>query len=258
MVIIVLDNPPAQVKGSEGDELPGPSGPMAKHPNDILPASFQQATLHSERIRIIGLILVFAFILVVIVIRALFGGMADQVRLLPAITLLLLASAAYESLMLGLVGRAIKRTRDLPLWAWSVNAGIEAMIPTIAILRTHGKPVHGALHGPGRSGNTRLLHLHHPLDLAASTKPLLPHRPGLGAWFRRRNLVHAHCLPTRLKSLCPGLSASGVRHVRHLHVDLRYDRGVAFRPVPPARRGRPERGRDPRTVRAACAGDRPA
>jgi PAS domain-containing protein len=134
MVIIVLDNPPAHVKGSEGDELSGPSGPMAKHPNDILPASFQQATLHSERIRIMGLILFFAFILVVVVIRALFGGMADQVRLLPRITLLLLASAAYESLMLGLVGRAIKRTRDLPLWAWSANTCIEAMIPTVALL----------------------------------------------------------------------------------------------------------------------------
>ena len=74
---------------------------------------FEHATLKSQRIRIIGLILVLCFILVVVAIRALLGGVPAQLRLLPQFTALILASVAYESLMLGLVSRAIKRGSDL-------------------------------------------------------------------------------------------------------------------------------------------------
>jgi PAS domain S-box-containing protein len=142
-VIIVFDNPHTQPSGSEDDELPGVSRPVAANPIDIPSSSFRQATLQSERIRIIGLILVFAFILVVIVIRALFGGVPDEIRLLPRFTALLLASAAYEGVMLGLVRRAIKRGRDLPLWAWSINTCIEVLIPTLALLLLTESPFMG-------------------------------------------------------------------------------------------------------------------
>ena len=82
--------------------------------------------LQSERIRVIGLILVLSFLLIVIAIRALFGGVPEQLHLLPRFTALILASTAYESLMLRLVSRAIQRRSDLPLWVWLVNTGIEA------------------------------------------------------------------------------------------------------------------------------------
>ena len=64
--------------------------------------------LQSERIRVIGLILVLSFLLIVIAIRALFGGVPEQLHLLPRFTALMLASTAYESLMLRLVSRAIQ------------------------------------------------------------------------------------------------------------------------------------------------------
>jgi hypothetical protein len=107
--------------------------------------------LQSERIRVIGLILVLSFLLIVIAIRALFGGVPEQLHLLPRFTALILASTAYESLMLRLVSRAIQRRSDLPLWVWLVNTGIEALIPACSSSFTHGKPVQGTL-GPARPG----------------------------------------------------------------------------------------------------------
>ena len=214
-MIFVCDNPLNQPIGSVGDEPPEPRGPEAMAPIDVPFASLRQATLKSERIRIIGLILVLSFILVVVAIRALLGGVPEQLHLLPRFTALILASVAYESLMLGMVSRAIKRGSDLPLWAWSANAGIEALIPTTHAPFAHRKPVHGALPGPERPGDPRLLHLHHPLDLAASTGPLLLDRPGLGAWLRRRNRLHASSSTRKarvqmagsIRSRCTPLSA---------------------------------------------------
>ena len=111
-----------------------PRGALAPALIDVPLASLQHATLKSERIRIIGLILVLGFMEVVVAIRALFGGVPEQLDFLPRFTLLILASVAYESLMLGMVSRAIKQGSDLPVWAWSANAGIEALIPTILII----------------------------------------------------------------------------------------------------------------------------
>jgi PAS domain S-box-containing protein len=108
--------------------------PRPSSPADIPFASLQQATLKSERIRIIGLILVLGFIELVVAIRGLFGGVPGQLDFLPRFTALVLASVAYESLMLGMVSRAIKRGSDLPVWAWSANAGIETLIPTITLV----------------------------------------------------------------------------------------------------------------------------
>ncbi len=101
---------------------------------DVPFASLQQATLKSERIRIIGLIFVLSFIEVVIGVRALFGGVPEQLEFLPRFTALILVSVAYESLMLRTVSRAIKRGSDLPFWAWPANAAIEALLPTIFLI----------------------------------------------------------------------------------------------------------------------------
>src|SRR5262249_13814009 len=125
-VILVLDPPRTRPLGSEAEEPPQPHGPEATAPIDVPLSSFRQAMLQSERIRVIGLILVLSFLLIVIAIRALFGGVPEQLHLLPRFTALILASTAYESLMLRLVSRAIQRRSDLPLWVWLVNTGIEA------------------------------------------------------------------------------------------------------------------------------------
>jgi len=103
-------------------------------PIDVPFDSLRQATLKSQRIRITGSIVVFCFILVVITIRALLGGVPEQLHFLPRFTALILASVAYESLMLGLVSRAIARGSDFPLWAWSANAAAEALIPTSTLI----------------------------------------------------------------------------------------------------------------------------
>ena len=113
--------------------------------------------LQSERIRVIGLILVLSFLWVVIAIRALFGGLPEQLHLLPRFTALILASTAYESLMLRLVSRAIQRRSDLPLWVWSVNTGIEALIPTALLVLVTESPFMGpyrALGAPATHGYT--------------------------------------------------------------------------------------------------------
>ena len=111
--------------------------------------------LQSERIRVIGLILVLSFLLIVIAIRALFGGVPEQLHLLPRFTALILASTAYESLMLRLVSRAIQRRSDLPLWVWLVNTGIEALIPTAMLVLLTESPFMGpyrALGAPATHG----------------------------------------------------------------------------------------------------------
>jgi PAS domain S-box-containing protein len=143
LVSFVDDNPLKQPPGTKGDLPAEPCGPVAMAPVDDPFASLRQATLKSERIRIIGLIFVFFFILVVFAVRAVFGGLPEQLRLLPQLTALILASVAYESLMLGMVGRAIKKGTDFPIWAWSANAGIEALIPTIALILLTESPFMG-------------------------------------------------------------------------------------------------------------------
>src|SRR5262249_39289648 len=90
--------------------------------------------LQSERIRVIGLVLVLSFLWIVIATRALFGGVPEQFHLLPRFTALVLAATAYECLMLRLVGRAIRRRGDLPPWVWLVNTGVEALIPTAMLV----------------------------------------------------------------------------------------------------------------------------
>ena len=222
-------------------------------PIDVPFASLRQATLKSERIRIIGLILVLSFILVVVAIRALFGGVPGQLDLLPRFTALILASVAYESLMLGMVSRAIKRAGDLPRWVWSANAVIEALIPTITLILL----TESSFMGPYRALGAPATHGYY-IFIILSTLRLRPSlcfltglasALGFAAVTAYTFVVH----PEGPGSDGRGLSAPGVRHVRHSLADLWHDRGVALQPVSPARHGRPWRGGDPRSVRAACA-----
>ncbi|MHC5112353.1 MAG: PP2C family protein-serine/threonine phosphatase [Planctomycetota bacterium] len=95
--------------------------------------AFQQAQLRSERIRIIGLLLVFGAMLVVVVIRAILGSQGESGLLIPA-TVLIGSFAAYELFMLARVTRAIRDESDLPNVAWIINIGLETLLPTAAIV----------------------------------------------------------------------------------------------------------------------------
>jgi PAS domain S-box-containing protein len=132
-VILVHDNPLAQPIGPVDSAPPESRDRDQSGPSDDPFISLRQAILRSEQSRIIGLMVAIAFILAVVVFRALFGGVAEQYQMLPRFATFLLASLAYEGLMLVLVSIAQERTRDLPLWGWYVNAVIEALIPTTAL-----------------------------------------------------------------------------------------------------------------------------
>jgi PAS domain S-box-containing protein len=124
-------------------------------PIDVPLASFRQAMLRSERIRIRGLIVILPFLGLVVATRALLGGMPEQLHILPRFTALVLAATAYELLMLRLVSRAIRRASDLPSWLWSVNTGVEALIPTITLVVLTEGPFLGpyqALSAPATHG----------------------------------------------------------------------------------------------------------
>jgi PAS domain S-box-containing protein len=154
LVSFVSDHPLSQQTGSASSE---PAGPPAVSPADVPYSTFQRATLRTERIRIIGLISVIFFMLVVLSIRGLLGGLPEQLQLLPPFSALLLAAAAYECLMLRIVRRAIQHDRDLRLLARSVNAFVEALIPTTTLfLLTESKFM-----GPYRALSAPAIHAYY-------------------------------------------------------------------------------------------------
>jgi PAS domain S-box-containing protein len=101
---------------------------------DISDAAFRKAALQSERTRILGLLFVLAGVFLVVLTRALITGVQAQLAVLPRFIALLSAAAAYEGLVLAIVGRALRRGSDLPDWVWAVNIGAEALIPTVGVL----------------------------------------------------------------------------------------------------------------------------
>jgi PAS domain S-box-containing protein len=101
---------------------------------DISNAAFRKAALQSERTRILGLLFVLASVFLVVLTRALITGVQAQLVILPRFIALVSAAAAYEGLVLTMVGRALRRGSDLPDWVWAVNIGVEALFPTVGVL----------------------------------------------------------------------------------------------------------------------------
>src|SRR5436305_558767 len=110
---------------------------------DIPAEAFRKASLESERSRIHCLLLIMAVVLMLISTRALITGIPEQRALLPRFIALISIFAAYEGVILALVLRAIRRDSDLPSWAWFVTTGVEALIPTAAVLMLTGSPFIG-------------------------------------------------------------------------------------------------------------------
>src|SRR5437763_6060973 len=84
-----------------------------------------------------------AVVLMLIATRALTTGIPEQRALLPRFVALISLFAAYEGLLLALVRRAIRRDSDLPSWAWLVTIGVEALVPTAAVLMLTESPFIG-------------------------------------------------------------------------------------------------------------------
>src|SRR3954471_4661059 len=110
---------------------------------DIHAEAFRKAILESERTRILCLLSILAIVLMLVATRALTMGISEQQALLPRFIALVSVSAAYEGLMLTLVRRAIRRDSDIPDWAWFVTIGVEALIPTAAVLMLTESPFIG-------------------------------------------------------------------------------------------------------------------
>jgi PAS domain S-box-containing protein len=174
MVIFVCDQLLNRSMGSVGDQSTERCGSEVKAAIDVPFVSLRQATLKSERIRIIAMMLVLSFLLAVVAVRALLGSMPEQLHLLPRFTGLIMASIAYESLMLAMVNRAIKRARDVPLWTWSANAGIEALIPTTTLFLLTESP----FLGPYRALSAPATHGYYILIILSTLRL----RPGLCFW----------------------------------------------------------------------------
>ena len=110
---------------------------------DIPAEAIWKATLESERTRIRCLLAIMAVVLLLIATRALTTGIPEQRALLPRFVALISLFAAYEGLILALVRRAIRRDSDLPSWAWLVTIGVEALVPTAAVLMLTESPFIG-------------------------------------------------------------------------------------------------------------------
>ena len=95
--------------------------------------AFALATLRSEKIRVIGLIVVSFAIALILLIRAWAGSSADRYWI-SRNQLLLACFVGYEVLMLGLVRRCSRQKRDIPSWSQHANIFVETSFPAIAIL----------------------------------------------------------------------------------------------------------------------------
>ncbi len=100
----------------------------------IASEAFQREAMRSERIRIIGILVVLGAIFLIVAGRAFTVGGPGEGRLFLPFVALLVAMTAYEGTMLVAVRRSIERDRALPAWCWTVNVVVETLLPTISLL----------------------------------------------------------------------------------------------------------------------------
>lgn len=92
--------------------------------------AFWQATLRSERLRILSVIIVAALALGFGLVRAAFFGNANERALIAPICLVVLGLIGYEFLMLAVVSRAVHRCCEPPAAFVWFNVAVEALFPT--------------------------------------------------------------------------------------------------------------------------------
>ncbi len=74
---------------------------------EIRSKAFQEAALRSERIRVIGVLVTLALLLLIVIGRALVSGNSLEIQQLPNVLLLLGAMMAHEGAMLAVVNRRV-------------------------------------------------------------------------------------------------------------------------------------------------------
>src|SRR5262250_2103671 len=94
---------------------------------DINSFAFQQARLRTERLRILGSILIISVFAVTGTIRIfLFGSHMNHIGIYCALVALI-----YEALVLLAVERSKKSGTAIPDWFWTVNVIIEMSMPAL-------------------------------------------------------------------------------------------------------------------------------
>ena len=100
---------------------------------DIQSDAFAQATLRSERVRVVGLIWSLGAAAVVAGVRVAMFGQPGEGPVMALMVGLAAALAGYEALMLRFLTRSIADDRVIPPMLWTANVFIETLLPTLAI-----------------------------------------------------------------------------------------------------------------------------
>ena len=98
---------------------------------EIRSKAFQAAALRSERVRVVGVLLTLALLLLIAVGRALLSNNRVEIHYLPGLVLLVGAMMVVEGVMLVIVNRRITAQKDLPVWSGTVNLLAETLFPTL-------------------------------------------------------------------------------------------------------------------------------
>ena len=100
---------------------------------EIRSKAFQAAALRSERVRVIGVLVTLAVLLLIAAVRALFSSNPVEIHFLPGLILLVGAMMGMKGQCWRVVNRRIAAQQDLPGWSWKVNLLVEALFPTLTL-----------------------------------------------------------------------------------------------------------------------------
>jgi len=102
--------------------------------SEIRSKAFKEATLRSERVRVIGVLVTLAVLLLIVVTRVSVRGGGIEIQDLPGLLLLLGCVMSHEGIMLAFINRRIAAHQELPPWALKANLFVETLFPTLALL----------------------------------------------------------------------------------------------------------------------------
>jgi serine phosphatase RsbU (regulator of sigma subunit) len=101
--------------------------------SDLHSPAFRRAALRSERLRVIGLLVILTVLVGFTAARATWLGI-EHAELQQQLLTLLAAAIVYEGLRLALVSWSLRAGRDLPWWSWALNLLLESALPTVGLL----------------------------------------------------------------------------------------------------------------------------
>lgn len=96
--------------------------------------AFPPAALRSERLRVLGLVIVLVLLGLAVVVVGLTTQSRPETRLVPYPMTLVAVFGAYELPLLAWVPRAMRAQRDVTAWSWRLNLVVQTPGPTVALL----------------------------------------------------------------------------------------------------------------------------